>query len=269
MESGQGDVAAPWSAALILAFNSEGRRGPATAFVLFVVAALSVALATNMEVDLARRALVARAAAERRLHELLGEAPHRGCSNSAVRVHRRREVTVGATGGRMMKVLAIGAIFAGLTLTACATPYQEMGALGGVRAVRITQDTAQITASGNGYTDPDTIQRYALRRAAEETIADGFDFFRIVRDQDRTTAGSATYGSATGNRYGIWGWSFSEPIIKPGQSLMIKMTKGPPPNPRPDDLFDAHDVLAHLAGTPYGGDRRDCAPDASGRIVCK
>ena len=55
--------------------------------------------------------------------------------------------------------------------------------------MRITEDTAQIRAIGNANTDPDTVERYALRRAAEETIQDGFDLFRIVRVADRTTGG--------------------------------------------------------------------------------
>ena len=164
---------------------------------------------------------------------------------------------------------AIVAALTALAVSGCATPYQEMGALGGVQATRITNDTAQITARGNGYTDPDTIQRYALRRAAEETISDGFDLFHINSDLDRTRTGSESYGYATGNRYSVWGSSFTMPIIKPGETFIIKMFKGPAPNPMPDGLFDAHDVLAHLAGTPYGGaDHKDCKT-VDGKVTCQ
>lgn len=149
----------------------------------------------------------------------------------------------------------IGGLAVALMLAGCATPYQEMGLLGGVKATRITDDTAQITAAGNAYTDADTIQQYALRRAAEETIADGFDLFRIASGADRTRTGSESFGSYSGNRWGVWGSSFSMPIIKPGQSLMIRMLKGPKPNPMPDGLFDAREVLAHLGGTPYGNQK--------------
>ena len=156
-----------------------------------------------------------------------------------------------------------------LALGACATPYQEMGALGGVRATRITDDTAQITASGNAYTDPDAIQRYALRRAAEETVSDGFDFFRIGTEADRTRVGSQSFAYATGNRYSLWGSGFTMPIVKPGESLMIKMSKGPKPDPMPDGMFDARDVLAHLAGTPYGGvGHKDCH-QVGDKVVCQ
>lgn len=165
--------------------------------------------------------------------------------------------------------LTVSALALVLALGACATPYQEMGALGGVQANRISNDTAQITARGNGYTDPDTIQRYALRRAAEETIADGFDLFRINSDLDRTRTGSESYGYATGNRYSAWGTAFTMPIIKPGETFVIRMFKGPAPNPMPDGMFDAHDVLSHLAGTPYGGtDHKECRT-VDAKVVCQ
>lgn len=168
-----------------------------------------------------------------------------------------------------MKALTLAVLGALATLTGCATPYQEMGALGGVRASRITDDTVQITAAGNAYTDQDTIQRYALRRAAEETVNDGFDRFRISSDADRTRVGSATYGSASGNRYAVIGSAFTMPLVFPGQSLMIKMIKGPRPDPMPDGEFDAREVLAHLGGAPYGGtDHRNCHTGPDGKVVC-
>ncbi len=145
--------------------------------------------------------------------------------------------------------LAAGALVA---LAGCATPYQQMSLTGGVKATRVTADTVLITAKGNAYTDQDTIQSYALRRAAEETIADGYDLFRIAADTDRTQSGSQSFGYAAGGRRSVLGGAFSMPIVFPGQSLTIRMSKGPRPDPMPDGLFDAHEVLGYLAGTPYG-----------------
>lgn len=155
----------------------------------------------------------------------------------------------------MNNVFAVAAIGALATLTACATPYQEMSFTGGVKATRIAADTAIITARGNAYTDPDTVQTYALRRAAEETLADGFDLFRIESDQDRTAVGSQSFGTASASRYAIIGTSFSMPIVKPGQTLVIRMTKGPKPQPTPDGLFDAHEVAQYMGATPYSQKR--------------
>ena len=72
---------------------------------------------------------------------------------------------------RLIKTTALAALALGaLHLAACATPYQELGGLrGGVRAVQITSNIAQVTARGTSATDPDKVQRYALRKAAETT----------------------------------------------------------------------------------------------------
>ena len=160
-------------------------------------------------------------------------------------------------------------LVAAAALAGCTTPYQEMGVLGGVRAARITEDTAQITAVGNGYTDVATIQRYALRRAAEETVNDGFDLFRIGDAADTTRQGSESFGSAYGTRYGAFASGWSMPVIKPGQVLMIKMLHGPAPSPVPDGEFDAHEVLKYLAQGDASADHRHCAPDAAGKVVCQ
>src|SRR5580658_8637631 len=164
---------------------------------------------------------------------------------------------------------ALSLIAAAAILTACATPYQEMGAIGGVKAVRITNDTVQITAAGNAYTDADTIERYALRRAAEETVNDGFDLFRIANTADRTAVGSESFGSASSTKYGVFGSSFSMPVIKPGETLTIRMLRGPASKPLPDGEYDAREVLRFLAGTPCGADHRDCHPGPDGKITCQ
>ena len=154
-----------------------------------------------------------------------------------------------------------------------------MGPMGGVSASRITQDTVQIAAAGNAYTDPDTIQRYALRRAAQETVDDGYDLFRIVSTADRTATGSESFGSTWGGRYAIFGTAYSMPVIKPGESLTIRMLKGPRPDPMPDGEYDAHEVLHFLAGvagttggasppTNDGPDHRNCET-VGDKVVCK
>jgi len=139
------------------------------------------------------------------------------------------------------------AIAALLMLAGCATPYQEMGLLGGVAATQISKDTFQITARGNGYTDADTIERYALRKSAETTLGAGFDLFLIGGDKDRSTSMRMSSGYAYGGYNWASGWGFSQDLLKPGQTLMVKMFRGELPNPAPPGMFDARDVLSHLA----------------------
>jgi hypothetical protein len=170
-----------------------------------------------------------------------------------IRAYRQMRITSGqapgaaydaAQDGTMNK--SVFSVIGLLVLGACATPYQEMTFQGGVEGHRITADTAQIIARGNSLTDPDKIQRYVLRRAAEETLQDGFDVFQIVENHDRTRTGEYRSGYATGNRRFAWIGGFSAPVVAPGEALVIHMTKGPKPNPTPEGVYDAHEIMQFM-----------------------
>lgn len=166
---------------------------------------------------------------------------------------------------RLVLIAAAAAILAG-----CATPYQEMGLTGGVSATQITSDTVQIIARGNGYSDPDTIQRFALRKAAETTVAAGFDVFFISDQANRSQRGTESFGYATGGYGGLWGSGTSWEVIKPGQTLMVKMLRYPAPSPMPPGMYDAREILKFLAPPIVGKDAptkdsKDCAK--SGGVV--
>lgn len=143
------------------------------------------------------------------------------------------------------------ALAACLALAGCATPYQEMGALGGVEAHRIADDTLQVLARGNAYTDPATIQRYALRKAAEATIQAGYDYFAIVGDQDASRRGQVYSGGATGGWRTAWLFGTSWEMIKPGATVIVKMMRAPAPDPLPANVYDARKSLAYLSGGDY------------------
>ncbi len=149
-------------------------------------------------------------------------------------------------GVMMMGKCTFAALAAGLALAGCATPYQDMGFMGGVRATQISADEAQITARGNGYTDPDTIQRYVLRKAAETTVAAGFDTFAVMNDADRSRSGEISTGSATAYGNSAYAVGYSTRIFKPGETVLIKMMHGPKPADAPGNVFDAHDLLKYL-----------------------
>jgi hypothetical protein len=146
----------------------------------------------------------------------------------------------------MIKVIATAA--AALCLSACTTPYQEMGMRGGVKAVQITSDVAQVTARGSATTDPDKVQRYALRKAAETTVAAGYDLFQVVADVDRTRLVSGGGGYTTGGLGGIPALGLNLPFVRPGQTFLIRMSRGPMPAGAQGTVFDAHEVLNHLGG---------------------
>jgi hypothetical protein len=134
-----------------------------------------------------------------------------------------------------------------LILTACSTPYQDMGLLGGVKATQISHDTFQITARANWVTDPDTVQRYVLRKAAEVTVQAGYDFFRIGSEADRSQTSSFSTASGSIDGHHAWAIGSAFNLTSPGSSVLITTIKGPIPSPLPAGMFDAHEVLTYLA----------------------
>ena len=92
-------------------------------------------------------------------------------------------------------------IAAALALTACvtATPYQPLrGSGGGFTEQRIEANRYRVAFVGNDYTSRQRVENYLLFRAAELTVANGYDGFTIVqRDTDRNVD-IRSYGSPGG-----------------------------------------------------------------------
>jgi hypothetical protein len=134
-----------------------------------------------------------------------------------------------------------------LMLAGCATPYQEMGLLGGVSAARIDEHTVQIRAQGNGYTDVAKIQTFVMLRAAEETVKDGFDGFQIIGAQDATrvnvTPGIAVASGTTITYMPAMG------IPMPGGIATIVMLKNGDPEWARQHTYIAADVVKYLGPT--------------------
>ena len=93
-----------------------------------------------------------------------------------------------------------------LALTACASttgygPATDSGY--GYSDQKIEEDRYRITFRGNSLTDRETVETYLLYRAAEITLANGYDHFLVVEDD---TERSTTYS----------GTSFNDPFMRPG-----------------------------------------------------
>ena len=175
-------------------------------------------------------------------------------------------------------LLALAAVAALGGLAACqtATPYQPLrpGAVGagGYSEVRLEQDRWRVTFQGNSLTSRETVESYLLYRAAELTLAQGFDWFETVeRKTDKHTETFAQpdpfygrygfgwhpywryYGGGFGWRHWdpFWGdpfWADSidvQTVEKYEASSEIIMRHGPKPASDPR-AFDAHDVTANL-----------------------
>lgn len=147
-----------------------------------------------------------------------------------------------------------------LVLGGCQTPYQPEGIGGGYEDIRLSEDTFEIRARGNGYSSESHTRNIVLLRAAELAIQNGFTHFAILDGSMSTSARTYTtpgtvntttqanvYGNANSRFYGnsvstvydgtVYGTSRS--VITPPQThtitnqhgaALVKMFRTPVPN---------------------------------------
>lgn len=103
--------------------------------------------------------------------------------------------------------LLLGA--AGLALAACATstPYAPADSGGGYgfNEQKIEDDRYRITFRGNSLTQREQVETYLLLRAAELTLAEGYDHFIVVEDDTEKTT---TYTGVASPALGGFGYGF-------------------------------------------------------------
>jgi len=155
-------------------------------------------------------------------------------------------------------------VFAGLaalTLAACETPqptlYQPAGGPRGVgfSEARIEPGRYRVTFHAGPGAPPAQAQDYALRRAADLAVADGYDWFRVYgRDMGWTGGNGPTIGLGIGGasfgRHSAVGGSVGTGFNlgggpAPVATLEVVMGRGPrPPGP---DVYDARGVQRSIA----------------------
>jgi len=157
----------------------------------------------------------------------------------------------------MTRLILIAA--AALSLAACATqPTLYQPAAGpqavGYREYRIEPGRYRVTFQGGPGAPPQQVQDYALLRAADLAIADGYDWFRIADRfmegrPDRgprlgVGVGGADYGRSSGVSLGV-GTSFN---LGGGPSLAstIEVVMGRGERPRGADTYDARALRRNL-----------------------
>ncbi|HXG80875.1 MAG TPA: hypothetical protein VNJ05_03655 [Sphingomicrobium sp.] len=164
-------------------------------------------------------------------------------------------------------------VAAALAVAACATatPYQPLRSSGGFSEQRIESNRYRVSFTGNEYTSRQQVENYLLFRAAELTLANGYDTFTIVRrdtDKDvdiRTTPGWGSYSPywrPYWRYYGRpYGWRYWDPwygdpfwadrmdvrtVTSYEATAEIVMTRGPGTGPQ---SFNARQVIANLRPT--------------------
>lgn len=91
-------------------------------------------------------------------------------------------------------------------VTACATPYQEVGLLGGFTEKQLDKDVVQLGLLGNGFTSYTRAESMVLLKSSELSLASGYDRFILLPYDDSTRSlenpGALRELARTGNRGG-------------------------------------------------------------------
>jgi hypothetical protein len=159
----------------------------------------------------------------------------------------------------------LASVAACLLLAACATPTVYGPRTGpnasGFSEMRIEADRFRVSYTGGNGASPDQVADYALLRAAEITVAQGYDWYRVVEQFTQGTAGrgpqmSVGGGSASFGRRSSVGVGLGTSFDLSGgpqltRNLEIKLGRGV----KPDDAYDATDVIRTI-GPRVPGARR-------------
>lgn len=153
------------------------------------------------------------------------------------------------------------AIAAALALSACATTptiYQPAAGSNavGYSELRIEPGRYRVTFRGGPGASPQQVTDYALLRAADLAIAEGYDWFRVYDrylqgQPDRgprigVGIGGADYGRRSGVSLGL-GTSFSLGG-GPAVASTIEVVMGRGDRPRGGDVYDARALRRNLGG---------------------
>jgi hypothetical protein len=173
-------------------------------------------------------------------------------------------------------ILALAATVAlGGALSACetATPYQPLAAgnaqSGGYSETKLEDNRWRVSFAGNSLTSRATVETYLLHRAAELTVAQGYDWFETAqratdKHVDTFGTGFGPYDYGFGWRYfrrggwygdpfwggpwgGPWGPDFDIQTIERFEATTeVVMHHGQKPVDNPH-AFDARQVLTNTA----------------------
>lgn len=157
------------------------------------------------------------------------------------------------------------AVLLTLGLAACSaspTPYQAAGDQGGYADQQIESDRYRVSFEGNSATPRETVEDYALYRAAELTLQTGHDYFKVVSKEVEPIIG-AVRGVSPGIGVGIGGGNVGFGVStgfgggRPSYSYVTYLDIVVADGDKPEDdrnAYDALDVIDRLKPTVGEGE---------------
>lgn len=121
----------------------------------------------------------------------------------------------------------VAALSVALALTGCATSYQAQSFSGGFSETQLDKNVFRVTFKGNGYTQSERAEDFALLRSAELTLKHGFSHFAIVdgrqsADYGVMTTPTQSYTTGSVTAYGNTAYGSARTTTTGGQSFIIK-----------------------------------------------
>lgn len=121
-------------------------------------------------------------------------------------------------------------VFAFITvalLAGCATSYQAQSFSGGFSETQLDKNVFRVTFKGNGYTQSERAEDFALLRSAELTLKHGFTHFAIIdgrqsNDYGVMTTPTQSYTTGSVTSYGNTAYGSAHTTTTGGQSFIIK-----------------------------------------------
>jgi hypothetical protein len=142
-----------------------------------------------------------------------------------------------------MRLIALALV---VLLGACETPYQDMGFMGGVDELQLSDTTYRIIARGNDFTTSDRVQDFVLLRASQIALQRGYKGFVISSETDQSQTiqvevpgQTTTTKSRDGTRTTTYQPPTTETYFHPGKAVMVKLVQ--------IGGMDAHLIYSQLA----------------------
>lgn len=83
-----------------------------------------------------------------------------------------------------MKKARVLFLFIAILLSGCVTTYHPEDLTGGYSDKQISLNIMQVTYNGNGLTNVEQTYKYAMRRAAQQTIGHGYRYFKVISNKN-------------------------------------------------------------------------------------
>lgn len=156
----------------------------------------------------------------------------------------------------MRSILAAAMLALASCATAVGTAYGPADSRGyGYTEMRIESDRYRVIFAGDGATPPETVEDYAMLRAAELAIENGYDWFRVVgRSMDAQEKGgvgigagfgTGSYGRRSGVSVGVGG-DLGAVGAKRFYTARLEVLMGKGEKPDDPAAYDARDLAESI-----------------------